>query len=133
MKTKNALIYLTVAALFYAVMVIIPDEMRAPTSIAPVFKHGTMSCPRCGKTGAFPIHITEFKTDDPWGQSGCFVLCEQCWQELATPEARMPYYRGLYDYWVKIGFSKDIALSEWQTISNAVMMDTNKFIYGRAN
>ena len=32
--------------------------------------------------------------------SGCFPLCESCWQELGTPEARMPYYRELWESWL---------------------------------
>lgn len=32
---------------------------------------------------------------------GCFPLCEQCWQELKTPAARLPYYRKLIDERIK--------------------------------
>jgi hypothetical protein len=37
-----------------------------------------------------------------WSEhSGCGPLCEQCWQELATPEARLPYYEQLMKRWWK--------------------------------
>lgn len=32
---------------------------------------------------------------------GCFPLCEGCWQELKTPEARLPYYEALLKDWSK--------------------------------
>lgn len=33
------------------------------------------------------------------GTRACNPLCEDCWAELVTPEARLPYYRELYDWW----------------------------------
>jgi hypothetical protein len=33
-------------------------------------------------------------------ERGCFPLCETCWQELGTPEARLPFYRKLWNEWV---------------------------------
>jgi hypothetical protein len=32
--------------------------------------------------------------------SGMFPLCEACWAELKTGEARLPYYRMTYDEWL---------------------------------
>jgi len=32
--------------------------------------------------------------------SGMFPLCEVCWAELKTGEARLPYYRMTYDEWL---------------------------------
>lgn len=40
-------------------------------------------------------HITDYTPS-----SGCFPLCEGCWEALGTPEARMPYYRKLYEKWL---------------------------------
>jgi len=31
--------------------------------------------------------------------SGCFPLCEECWQALGTPAVREPYYMALVDWW----------------------------------
>ncbi len=31
--------------------------------------------------------------------SGCFPLCENCWQKLGTPEKRWPYYESLMKKW----------------------------------
>lgn len=31
----------------------------------------------------------------------CFPLCETCWRELKTPQARLPYYRELLNVWKK--------------------------------
>lgn len=33
---------------------------------------------------------------------GVFPLCEDCWQELATPEEREPYYNELFDEWLRV-------------------------------
>lgn len=32
---------------------------------------------------------------------GCFPLCEDCWSALETPDARMPFYRMLWQEWEK--------------------------------
>lgn len=36
----------------------------------------------------------------PFGDGhGCFPLCESCWQDLGTPEARLPFYEKLFSEW----------------------------------
>jgi len=40
-------------------------------------------------------HVTEVNEDH-----GVFPLCEDCWEELATPEAREPFYNELFDEWL---------------------------------
>lgn len=50
-------------------------------------------CTRCGKTE--PTHSTELRN----GAGGICPLCEDCWTDLETPEARMPYYRSLWILW----------------------------------
>jgi len=49
-------------------------------------------------------------------QGGMFALCENCWQEL-TPKQRLPYYRAVFDGWVKDG-CKD---RDWKEIEKAVL------------
>lgn len=50
-----------------------------------------------------PGYSTCYRCDRPWAvvkghttmfseSQGCFPLCEICWRELGTPEARWPYY-----------------------------------------
>lgn len=53
------------------------------------------SCFRCrGALGSIvKQHSTKYNE-----HFGCVVLCEVCWQQLGTPEARLPYYRELVDY-----------------------------------
>ena len=59
-------------------------------------------CGRCGIP--WPItnyHITPFNfhdSNDDQGvsQSGCFCLCEHCWQEF-SPDKRLAYYRKNHD------------------------------------
>lgn len=59
------------------------------------------TCLRC----EFPVvvlrtHGTMYERSENWASgSGCFPLCEDCWIELRTPEARMPYYMKLVDTW----------------------------------
>ncbi|MDE2096158.1 MAG: hypothetical protein KGL39_02860 [Patescibacteria group bacterium] len=48
----------------------------------------------------------------------CFPLCEQCWRELKTPEARLPYYRLLVDEWCKDDTNAE---AKWPSIEKAVM------------
>jgi len=48
---------------------------------------------------------------------GCFPLCEECWRELA-PEQRLPFYRKLYDQWLKEPASD---LPAFQEIKDAVL------------
>ena len=44
--------------------------------------------------------------------SGCFPLCEKCWEKL-TPKQRLPYYRKLWNQW---GSDNDT----WKDIEKAV-------------
>jgi hypothetical protein len=39
-------------------------------------------------------HVTMYSENE-----GCFPLCEDCWQELGTPSARLPYYRSMVVWW----------------------------------
>lgn len=48
-------------------------------------------------------HVTHYRFTVIDGYSypkeGCFPLCEGCWSELASPEARIEYYKMLIDSW----------------------------------
>src|SRR5215831_19342032 len=64
---------------------------RVCNLLSKVFTPGYSSCGRCG--GCWNVvqpHNTQYSS-----QWGCFPLCEQCWQDLGTPEARLPYYESL--------------------------------------
>lgn len=50
---------------------------------------------------------------------GCLPLCERCWAEL-TPEARLPFYRALYDAWLD-GMTP--GLPAFETIKDAVLRE----------
>jgi len=76
---------------------------------------GYSACGRCARTWDIVNgHDTEY--DPSWS---CFPLCEKCWGELKTPEARLPYYRELVNLWIEQG-SKD-AENKWPAIKAAVM------------
>ena len=50
-----------------------------------------------GLVGVVP-HTTRYTPT-----SGCFPLCEGCWQRLATPQGRYPYYLQLIERWEELG------------------------------
>ena len=57
---------------------------------------GYSTCFRCRTSwDRVASHSTE--TSD---HSCSFPLCELCWRELGTPEARLPFYAALVDEWV---------------------------------
>jgi hypothetical protein len=71
-------------------------------------------CGRCQTAWPLaPYHVTRTADD-----GGCFPLCELCWQELGTPDARLPHYRALWDQWVFNGTDK--SPGEWDRIEAAV-------------
>ncbi len=49
-------------------------------------------CSRCGSRDS--IHCTNYMAS-----GGMCPLCESCWTELGTAEARRPYYRSLWFRW----------------------------------
>lgn len=77
---------------------------------------GFGSCMRCHASWwKAKYHSTIFVTatlDTP-GQ-GCLPLCEDCWQELGTPEKRLPYYRKLILKW------DDRGRKVWPLVEQAV-------------
>jgi hypothetical protein len=86
---------------------------------------GKGTCYRCGLTwGDAKDHTTPYHrcgdslANDPVGCAGCFPLCEPCWRELATPEARLPFYERLvWDWKYKHGDTRD----PWPQIRESVM------------
>lgn len=62
---------------------------RTLARVLPVGGYGT--CGRCNLPwyAGYP-HDTEYME-----RTACFALCGSCWRELATPEARLPYYQYL--------------------------------------
>lgn len=55
---------------------------------------GMTGCLKC----ATPWDCVRSHSTTYSGSSGCFPLCERCWDEL-TPTQRLPYYRKLIDLW----------------------------------
>lgn len=75
------------------------DSLRA-RALRLTFR-GTGYCGRCGLPWACVTSHTTYY-GDPLGEGGmrgCFPLCEDCWQTLGHPEARIPYYRVLIEHW----------------------------------
>jgi len=54
------------------------------------------ACGRCG----MPCNVTKNHVTSVTEISGIFPLCENCWKYL-TPQDRLPYYRKLYESWLK--------------------------------
>lgn len=52
--------------------------------------------------------------------SGILPLCISCWEELETPEARLPYYKQLWLLWHRSGVPRE----KWEDIETAVMNET---------
>ena len=53
-------------------------------------------CGRCQTTWAF---VDGHSTYVEGTAAGAFPLCTQCWEDLRTPDARMPFYRALFRSW----------------------------------
>jgi hypothetical protein len=97
------------------------------------FKHrpgdGTPSawCLRCGRTWEVNgQHITPVQQEgvEYIGEpGGCFPLCEQCWSELKTADARLFYYRLLFDSW-----GSDSSY-RWPEIEQAVRKEEKRTMY----
>jgi hypothetical protein len=65
-------------------------------TLSAIFTPGYGTCLRCGGFwNVVPKHTTSYGMNG----SGCFPLCETCWTELGSPEARMPYYDRLVSMW----------------------------------
>lgn len=106
-----------------------------------VFHPGIGCCERCYRTwDIVTIHSTWYDLNDvmqkvkieginyaiitPIERKGCFPLCQDCWQDLETPEARLPFYRRLMDQWERIDRDMDRHLGremEWEGMKAAVL------------
>ena len=72
-------------------------------------------CGRCRRSWATAQdHTTMYNSVAGW-----FPLCESCWRELRTPEARMPFYRKLYDEWAHDGRY----LPSWEQMRDSVLAE----------
>jgi len=56
-------------------------------------------CERCERPWLFVVEHETLYSFDENGGSGVFPLCEACCSELDSPEARLPYYRLMYEGW----------------------------------
>jgi hypothetical protein len=77
---------------------------------------GYGGCLRCRATWMVALksaHTTEYTSS-----RGVFPLCDYYWQELGTPEARLPYYHQLvFEQWEPRPDNQ----SQWPTIEAAVL------------
>lgn len=70
-------------------------------------------CMHCKTTWRFvQAHVTWYEPG-----IGVHALCRLCWEELATPKARLPFYHQVWMEW-----GAESSLKEWQEIMNAVMV-----------
>ena len=81
---------------------------------ARVLAPGLGWCLKCGTPWRFVHHHSTSYSQS----SGCFPLCEKCWEEL-TPAERLPFYRQMWNQWVSMGTDKDDGT--WDQIEAAVM------------
>lgn len=80
---------------------------------------GSGSCGRCLTTW----NIIEGHATPYCETGGCFPLCERCWADL-TPEARLPFYRELWDRWERDAKSFGYDLGDdkdWANMSTNVL------------
>jgi hypothetical protein len=70
--------------------------VAAPKTRRQFPQHST--CGRCGL--AWPACISHSTRYAP--SNACFPLCEDCWLELATPEARQPFYLAMIEWWAEM-------------------------------
>lgn len=95
--------------------------------ISRILSPGYGCCGRCRTTWNFVRHHTTFYT----AADGCFPLCEKCWQDLESPEARLPFYRALWSEWLEEAWRRQGAelrdpgdirelLARWPQIEAAV-------------
>ena len=71
-------------------------QRRLLALIESPFAIGYGHCGRCKRKWKFVHgHVTDYQIG-----SGCFPLCENCWEEL-SPEQRVPYYIKLVELWMK--------------------------------
>jgi len=85
--------------------------------ISDFFALGYSHCHKCLTNWGFVEGHTTRVTEG----SGCFPLCERCWEGL-TPEERLPYYRQLYDEWLADGCKPRYP---WSKLKTAVLNERN--------
>lgn len=79
-----------------------PWKSHARKKIAPNHYRQLSRMRFWGLLGVEP-HLTRYK-----GDASCFPLCEDCWRELGTAEARIPYYRLLAYSWLEFSDRDDV-------------------------
>jgi len=82
-------------------------------------------CGRCGipwegafrGAGGVKYHVTRYTSD-----TGCFPLCEGCWELLGCAEARIEYYVELVRYWDARGCTveDDVKRDIYQAVANGL-------------
>jgi hypothetical protein len=85
---------------------------RPGARIARFFWPSYSWCMRC----KWPWSLVDGHTTMVSPTTGCFPLCEDCWAELASAEARLPYYRAAMDMW---------GWENWPVIEAAVIREAS--------
>lgn len=92
---------------------------------APTCLHSHGRCYRCKMPWCL---VDSHSTEDTY-YSGLFPLCERCWRVL-SPEKRVPFYRRLFDSWVKDDLNRkrrpgvsypDLSEARWEAIERTVL------------
>ena len=60
-------------------------------------------CFRCRRPWSTRLFGVEYHETMYASDRGCFPLCQGCWEELGSAEARLPYYRLLWELWESQG------------------------------
>lgn len=123
----NILVGLVVFSIFLLSMDFTLPTRQARGWVEQIFAPSFGVCGRCNTPWKFTKeHVTgigvpfdSFAGTVGTGHytEGVFPLCERCWQELETPEARMPYYRQLWKEW---GVDGPQDPRRWDLIEEAV-------------
>jgi hypothetical protein len=82
-------------------------------------------CERCGKHwNEIHFHDTWFKYKGEYPDVGVSVLCDNCWWDLKTPQARLPYYKEADNkYW---GHTIESS-NNWELIKIALFKEKNAY------
>ena len=79
-----------------------PGEKKRKLLNAKGNAAGFGACMHCGDTFDWKAEHQTRYSHGASGSEACFPLCEDCWQQLGTPEARLPYYDRLVNVWAAI-------------------------------
>lgn len=110
--------------LFYTLVLIAPGvalfkpTVRRHVRTVLTMRGGKQRYGKCKRCGGTWEHLSYHNT--PYNlRFSCFALCVDCWINLDTPDARLPFYRKLWNEWVKLDDTPRPA-EQWEQIEAAV-------------